>query len=129
MVTRAPSAIVPRPRTMLSDREHTRERVENMMSVAPTNLPSEYREWIDSIDWEQARAEHEQFSRDVEHLNALRPRLREEHPDCYVIVFEKKIVAVGPVRKEVLADLDRLGIPRRLAAMKFISKEPTRLIV
>ena len=99
------------------------------MGVAPTNLPQEYRHWVDSIDWERARTEHEQFSRDVECLNALRPRLREEHPDCYVVVFEEKIVAFGPVRKEVLADLDRLGIPRRLAAMKFISKEPMRLIV
>lgn len=103
--------------------------MENMTSVAPTNLPPEYREWVDSIDWEQARAEHEQFSRDIDCLKALRSRLREEHPDCYVVVFEEKVVAFGPVRKEVLEDLDRLGIPRRLAAMKYISKEPMRLIV
>lgn len=114
---------------MLSDSEKTHVWMENVMGVAPTNLPQEYRQWVDSIDWEQARTEHEQFSRDVEHLNALRPRLREEHPDCYVVVFKEKVVALGPVRKEVLANLDRLGIPRRLAAMKFISKEPMRLIV
>ena len=99
------------------------------MSVKPTNLPPEYREWVDSIYWEQAKAEHDQFSRDIDCLNALRPQLREEHPDCYVVVYKEEVVASGPVRKEVLADLDRRGIPKHLAAMKFISKEPMRLIV
>ena len=93
------------------------------MSVKPMNMPLEYREWVDSIDWEQAKVEHDQFSRDVDYLNALRPQLREEHPDCYIVVYKEEVVASGPVRKEVLADLDRRGIPKHLAAMKLISND------
>ena len=29
------------------------------MSVKPMNMPLEYREWVDSIDWEQAKVEHD----------------------------------------------------------------------
>ena len=70
------------------------------MSVKPMNMPLEYREWVDSINWEQAKVEHHQFNRDVDYLNALRSQLREEHPDCYVVVYKEEVVASGPVRRK-----------------------------
>ncbi len=98
------------------------------MSTRPPESMS-YREVLGEIDPEQARVEFEQFSRDCRYLSSIRPQLREHHPDCWVAVYEEKVAAVGTELSEVFSALTDLGIPKSLAALKFITKEPRRLIL
>ena len=92
-------------------------------------FPQEYEDAIASLDWEQMRIDLEQFGRDSDYLISIGNRMRKEHPDCWVAVYQEKVVGVGPDLKEMLAGLDARGIPKANVAVRYISKEPMRLIV
>ena len=91
-------------------------------------FPQEYEEAFASLDREQMRIDLEQFGRDSRYLASIVPDLRAKHPDCWVAVYHEQIVGVDPNRKELLARLNAQGLKQNLA-IKYVSKEPMRLIV
>ncbi len=92
-------------------------------------FPPEYEEAIASLDREQMRIDLEQFERDSRHLSSIVPELRAKHPDCWVAVYHGQIVGFDSDRRELLARLDTQGVPTPNIALKYVSKEPMRLIV
>ena len=92
-------------------------------------FPQEYEDAIASLDWEQMRIDLEQFGRDSRYLSSIIPELRAKHPDCWVAVYKEQIVGVGPDRRDLLARLNAQGVPTPNIALKYVSKEPMRLIV
>ncbi len=72
---------------------------------------------------EQMHIDEEQSKRDYCYLSSIREQLRENYPDCWVAVYKGEIVGAGPDLRKVRDDAAARGIPRRLPAVEYITKE------
>lgn len=78
---------------------------------------------------EQMGLDMERFNRSDRYLTSIIPLLREQNPDCWVAVRGEKVVGVEPNLKALLKSLDKQGAPRGDVAIRYVSKEPMRMIV
>ena len=81
------------------------------------------------LDLKQMSLEMAQFKRDNRYLRSIMERMREEHPDCWVAVYGEEVVGVGADLKGMISTLRAQGIPTAHIALKYVSKEPQRLIL
>lgn len=78
---------------------------------------------------EQMALDMERFNRSDRYLASIIPRMREQSPDCWVAARGEKVVGVEPNLKTLLKSLDKQGVPRDEVALRYVSKEPMRMIV
>ena len=71
----------------------------------------------------------DQFAEDTQFLESIRPELRNKYPNCWVAVYKKQVVEVGPSLKQVMRNLAVRDIPGSHAVVIFLSKEPIALIL
>ena len=71
----------------------------------------------------------EQFEKDNRFLDKHRQEWTELYPDCWVIVYEERLVSHGESLSEVLEAVIGQGIPSQNAARDFLPKEPVKLIL
>ncbi len=90
---------------------------------------SAQRQFRESLDLKQMSVEMAQFKRDNRYLRSIMGRMREEHPDCWVAVYGEEVVGVGANLEEMISTLGARGIPTAHVALKYVSKEPQRLIL
>ena len=97
--------------------------------AAGENTMSTQRKFRESLDLKRMSAEMAQFKRDNRYLRSIMERMREEHPDCWVAVYGEEVVGVGANLEEMISTLGAEGIPTAHVALKYVSKEPQRLIL
>ncbi len=73
--------------------------------------------------------EHLQFCADVDFLESDWDQMVEDYPDCFIAVYHGDVVATGSILADVLAELDQLNVPRRLAAIEYAASNPKRMIL
>ena len=81
------------------------------------------------LDWEQITAAHLQFCKDSDLVNQIKEQQRDMYADRWVAVYMEQVVAYGAGLEDVLAELDSKGVPRSHVALKYVAKEPMRLIL
>lgn len=86
-------------------------------------------EFHESLDLKQMSLEMAQFKRDNRYLRSIMDRMREEHPDCWVAVYDEEVVGIGADLKGMISALRAQGIPTAHVALKRALKEPPRLIL
>lgn len=86
-------------------------------------------EYPEPLDLKQMSLEMAQFKRDNRYLRSIMDRMREEHPDCWVAVYGEEVVGVGADLEGMISALRAQGLPTAHIALKYVSKEPQRLIL
>lgn len=71
----------------------------------------------------------DQFTKDSAFLESIREELQNKYPDCWVAVYDKQVVAAGTSLKEVIAQLDEVGVPKSRTVIDFLRSEPISLIL
>ena len=74
-------------------------------------------------------ADYNQYNRDTRYFVEHWEQLKEKYSGSYVAVFEGEIRAVSPDLSKVIDELKRKGIPNRSTAIRYVSKEPLKLVV
>ena len=67
---------------------------------------------------------HRQFCDDVEYFNSIWDQVSKEHPDSYIAVYRGRVVAVHEVLNDLLAQMDREGVPRNFTVVRYASSKP-----
>ena len=80
-------------------------------------------------DFEDIEADLRQFEKDTEYLQAHWEEWREQYPDHYVLVYEKKLVSVSTDLKEAIRLAESKGVKPGLAAREFFSTNTDYLII
>lgn len=80
-------------------------------------------------DYGTLKSHLDQFAEDTQFLESIRPELRNKYPDCWVAVYKKEIVEVGPSLKQIIRNLAARDIPGSRAVIDFMCKEPVALIL
>ena len=81
------------------------------------------------LDWDQITAAHLQFCKDSDLVDQIKEQQRDMYADRWVAVYMEHVAASGAVLEDVLAELDSKGVPRSHTALKYVAKEPMRMIL
>ena len=66
------------------------------------------------------------FVGDIRYFNDHEAELLEEHPDCWVALFDRKVAAFNPNLDNVMLELTQLGItPVEGPVIRYLSTKPT----
>ncbi len=79
-------------------------------------------------DLREAASEARAFDRAVRDFVARHPNLHEDYPDQWISVHRDAVLAASGL-DELLGELDRHGIPRARAHVRFVEREPQTLIL
>ncbi len=92
---------------------------------------SKYEAAVDdsNLDWDQITAAHLQFCKDSDLVDQIKEQQRDMYADRWVAVYMEHVAASGAVLEDVLAELDSKGVPRSHTALKYVAKEPMRMIL
>ena len=71
----------------------------------------------------------DQFAQDTKFLESIRPELRNKYPNCWVAVYKKEIVDVGPSLRQVMKNLAQKDILGSRAVIDYLRKDPIALIL
>ena len=71
----------------------------------------------------------DQFAQDAAFLESIRPELLNKYPDCWVAVYKKRVVASGPVLRDVVKQLSERGFPRTRVVVDYLTTEHRALIL
>ena len=72
---------------------------------------STQREAQDTLDLHQMSVEMAQFRRDNRYLRSIMEQMREEHPDCWIAVYDETVVGIGADLESMISTLSAQGIP------------------
>ena len=84
---------------------------------------------ITEADLEKIGAHLEQFEEDTRFLDDNREGWRLEHPDKWVVVFQRQLVGTGDTALKALNKAKGAGVPVHRVAIEYLASEPTKLIL
>jgi hypothetical protein len=77
---------------------------------------------------ERAETELERFKQDVAYYESHREELLEKHPEQWVAIFNRNVVAVAPELEALLHNLEKQGISSAHALVKHMTQREDVLI-
>jgi hypothetical protein len=80
-------------------------------------------------DWASLTTRFDQFKEDTKFLESIRPELQNEYPNCWIAVYEKKVVGTGQKLKDIIQQLDDGNIPKSRAVIDYLRTEPITMIL
>lgn len=66
---------------------------------------------------------HRQFCDDVEYFNSIWDQVSKEYPDSYIAVYGGRVVAAHEALNDLLAQMDREGVPRNFTVVRYASSK------
>ncbi|MDE2836517.1 MAG: DUF5678 domain-containing protein [Chloroflexota bacterium] len=72
---------------------------------------------------------HLRFCADSEYFNSIWPDVRRKYPDKYVALFRREVVASNAKLERVLEELRDQDLPANHIVIRFVSRNPRRMIL
>jgi hypothetical protein len=80
-------------------------------------------------DPNQVARELADFSQTARVLSSDHPRLIDEHPDQWVALYQGRVETFGKTLEELIAELEKKGLPRNDVIVRYIDREEKTLIL